>query len=443
MPRIPAKVFECTICVKTYRWKSYLIRHQNSCHISNPTLYTCTTCKKTFNLLGSLNKHVKDVHLKIKNYWCVFCEKQFKRKLHLDRHILSHIGEKQFWCNMCYYECSRKDALKVHRKQHTHNKENPYEQFRCETCTKSFDYNYDLTRHLQTHNPSRPRPYSCTICQKDFITIQNLEEHSQVFHEKIKKYSCVFCEKHFGRVDDLNSHIMRHIGEKPFLCNTCDKELASSQGLKHHKRLHAKQDLFKCNQCSKAYGTLVNLQVHRLNHEPKSFQCVICFNMFASNKSLELHILKHVNEKPFFCSKCDEEFKRNRALNLHMKRGQCKEKMATWTKSFSSKAKTAQTEKSDGQGGENFMQEDAAPEERENHVEISIPNVGLPGEEESGTLPLDRAPEAVPEANSVRENNKRPEVRVCEVCGEQFSGEKLDKDYSMHIIAKKHYLGKY
>ncbi|CAL8130985.1 unnamed protein product [Orchesella dallaii] len=439
MPRIPAKVFKCTKCVKTYNFKSDLIRHQNTCHISKPAVYTCKTCKKTFNRVDRLGRHVKYVHLKMKNHWCVFCEKQFRTKQHLDRHILGHVGENHYWCNMCDFELSRKVQLKLHRKQH--NVEKPYKKYRCEICTKSFIYNYQLTEHLQIHNPSRPRPYFCAICQKDFTTAYHLERHVQDIHEKIKKYSCVFCEKQFARADKLNEHIRSHIGEKPFLCDTCDNELASSQRLKSHKMLHTKQNLIKFNQRSKADGTLVNLQTHRLNHEPKSFQCVICLEMFATNRNLEFHILKHVNEKPFFCTECDEEFKVKNALTLHMKRGQCNEKMATF---FASKGRTSQTEESDGKNGEDFMDEDLAlQEETQNHVEVSIPNVGLPGEEESGTLPLDRAPEAVPEANSVRENNKRPEVRVCEVCGEQFSGEKLDKDYGMHIIAKKHYLWKH
>ncbi|CAL8135629.1 unnamed protein product [Orchesella dallaii] len=435
MPRIPAKVFKCTKCVKTYKFKSCLIRHQNYCHISKPTVYTCTTCKKTFNRLEYLEIHVKYVHQKIKNYRCVFCEKQFGTKDKLDRHILSHTGEKHFWCDKCVKELSTIKGLEIHRKQH--NEEKTHKDYRCEICSKAFEYNHKLIRHLLTHNPLRPRPHNCTICQKDFTTFQNLQQHSQAVHQKIKEYSCVFCEKQCGRLGDLNSHIMWHIGEKPFLCDTCDMEFANLRGLKNHKRLHTKQNLFKCNQCSKAYTTLKKLEVHKLNH----FKLSLSKNQ--SNFNLESHILKHVKEKPFLCSECGEEFKSKNVFTLHLKRGQCSKKKVISTKPFPSRANTTETEKTDGEDGVDAMNEDLAQEEIENHLEISIPNVCLPGEEESRTFPLNAAPVAVPEANIVRETTKRPEVRVCGVCGEQFRGEKLDKDYGMHIIAKKHYLWKF
>ncbi|CAL8114648.1 unnamed protein product [Orchesella dallaii] len=441
MQKISTKVFKCRICSKTLKSKQSLNRHQDTHNVSRPRVHSCRTCKKTFFHNFHLNKHVKNVHKKIKNYWCVFCEKQFCTKDSLDRHIIYHIGEKHFWCNMCDYEFSGKETLEIHHKQH--NKKQHYKKYRCETCSKSFDYKRNLMRHLQTHNLSRPRPYVCTICNTDFITFNSLQKHSRVVHQKIQKYSCVFCEKQFGCLSSLNRHIIGHVGEKHFFCDICDKEFMRRNLLRDHKMLHTKQTLFKCSQCSKAFLSLASLQVHRLNHEPKSFQCIICRKMFASNKHLESHILKHIKEKPFFCSECDEEFKVQKALTLHLKSGQCCKKKWISSKPFSSKSKTSQTETSDGQDGEDVMDEDLVQEETENHVEVSIPNEGLPGDEESGTLPLNRAPPAVPEANSVRETNKLPEVRVCEVCGEQFSGEKLHKDYGIHIIANKHYLRKF
>ncbi|CAL8114436.1 unnamed protein product [Orchesella dallaii] len=443
MPKRFPEVFKCRICLKPYKSKRGLSRHQGSHNASRPRDYSCITCKKTFFRSDILYSHVKNVHQKINTCWCVFCEKQFCNKRSLDLHIRSHTGEKHFWCDMCDNEFKTKAALEIHRKQHTEGK--TYKKYRCETCSRSFDVKSNYTRHLQIHNPVRPRPYLCAICDKQFTSYHDLERHSRLVHEKIKKYPvCVFCEEQFGTVYDLNQHIIKHIGEKHFFCDICDKEFTKATALRNHKKLHTKQNLFKCTKCSKAYTELKSLKVHRLNHEPKSFQCVFCEKLFARNINLEAHILMHVNEKPFFCSECDEEFKLQKALALHLKTGQCSKKKVISSEPFSSKANTSQTEQSDGQDEEDVMDEDLElQEETENHLEVIIPNVCLPGEEESGTLPLDRAPEAVPEANSVRENNERPEVRVCGVCGEQFSGEKLDKDYSMHILAKKHYVWKF
>ncbi|CAL8114639.1 unnamed protein product [Orchesella dallaii] len=338
MQKIPGEqVFKCRICLKTYKSKRNLNKHQDTHNASIPRVIECTICKRTFCRITVRNAHVKNVHQKLKNHCCVFCEKRFATKGDLNIHIMNHIGEKRFWCNMCDCEFSRKDTLQMHQKQH--KEKQSYKENRCEICSKSFYDKGNLIRHLQTHNPSRPRPYWCTICNKCFTTSACLEEHSLVVHQKIKKYSCVFCEKPFGRLGDLNDHIIGHVGEKHFWCKTCDKELSASRALKNHKMLHAKRKLFKCSQCFKACTTLASLKIHRLSHEPKSFQCVICLQMFARNKYLEWHILKHVKEKPCFCSECDEEFKLPKALTLHLKRGQCSKKKPTSSKSYSSKAK--------------------------------------------------------------------------------------------------------
>merc|ERR1719499_1146727 len=45
-------------------------------------------------------------------YKCDECEKNFKKKSHLDEHMLIHAGEKPFKCEKCGWSFRRKDKMR-------------------------------------------------------------------------------------------------------------------------------------------------------------------------------------------------------------------------------------------------------------------------------------------------------------------------------------------
>jgi len=51
----------------------------------------------------------------------------------------------------------------------------------------------DITEHP---HDDKPRPYLCTVCDKQFTTNGSLNAHKQI-HNTGKLYSCSQCEKRF------------------------------------------------------------------------------------------------------------------------------------------------------------------------------------------------------------------------------------------------------
>ena len=82
------------------------------------------------------------------------------------------------------------------------------EKYICNTCSKTFDRPYRLQRHLQIHNPNRPK-VSCHLCDKAFTRLDTLENHMKCLHSNDRPFKCTFsgCPKRFP----LQSALIHHL----------------------------------------------------------------------------------------------------------------------------------------------------------------------------------------------------------------------------------------
>ncbi|KAH6921486.1 hypothetical protein HPB50_001460 [Hyalomma asiaticum] len=49
---------------------------------------------------------------------CSYCEKVFRQKCDLDKHLNVHTGERTYPCDLCLMAFARKDSLKRHSRLH-------------------------------------------------------------------------------------------------------------------------------------------------------------------------------------------------------------------------------------------------------------------------------------------------------------------------------------
>lgn len=82
------------------------------------------------------------------------CSKSFKRREHLQKHIVLHTGEKKFTCEHCAKSFPRRDALQDHlRRIHGTVNSVDAEEFSCNLCDKVFLQHSNLVRHRnQVHH---------------------------------------------------------------------------------------------------------------------------------------------------------------------------------------------------------------------------------------------------------------------------------------------------
>lgn len=126
-----------------------------------------------------------------KSYKCLSyrCEKTFRFKSDMERHIIIHSKDRPYICSFpnCSRSFKRPDALKNHLQTHSQDF-----SFACTVkgCNAQFHKRTSLQYHLLKHNSEK---FLCDFpgCQKSFLTYKHLKQHKNttVYHQKLATYS--------------------------------------------------------------------------------------------------------------------------------------------------------------------------------------------------------------------------------------------------------------
>lgn len=141
--------FSCTICDRSFGYKSALKQHMKSRH-STVRGYHCKECQKAFKTSSGLYNHRRLVHLPQFNFVCDECKKQFKLQHELQRHRRTvHEKVKKYFCDQCEKGFFLQDSLTRHKR--THDKET---EFECDHCGFRTTQRRYLICHLNRKHPS-------------------------------------------------------------------------------------------------------------------------------------------------------------------------------------------------------------------------------------------------------------------------------------------------
>ena len=197
--------FQCHICPKILKSKSYLNSHLKHCHNINDGKYECNICGHIAKRPTLLEKHMK-IHDETDSAFgrdeleCVDCGKVFKSMLHLRSHSRIHMDRK-FLCDICAKSFSTKTKLRTHRMTHTGEK--PY---KCGSCDYSSAQRGNLRLHMKTHEREykltlEKRPYKCQKCDYTVNRITYFLQHMKS-HDKDKRDAETELEKQMEREVD-------------------------------------------------------------------------------------------------------------------------------------------------------------------------------------------------------------------------------------------------
>lgn len=197
---------QCQLCWKTFN-SNYGLKIHMYVH-NTEKQFKCQFCEKLFKQKSYLNKHVKYFHSTgkyTKRFFCPYCAKRFRVRYDLQNHIPIHTGEKPFQCAHCLKYFSKRFALSKHIK-YIHLTTLKY--FPCDICGKTFKQSCTLKGHKLVH--TNKRPFECLQCGKCFKRRSTLNVHIDCVHLKVYNHViCWHCEKQFTRKSLLKRHIER------------------------------------------------------------------------------------------------------------------------------------------------------------------------------------------------------------------------------------------
>ena len=160
--------------------------------------------KKTSNLLVQIDETNKSLKREIdrkleeletlKKYKCLQCDRLFRLRSNLNHHIKGVHEKVRYPCQRCEKQCFDKRTLKKH---------NCKTGFKCSICDKSFKSKSSLYKHVKgIHDKLR---FYCKLCYGNYSDKSNLRKHVLSVHENVK-YSCEFCDKAFSDQSNLITH---------------------------------------------------------------------------------------------------------------------------------------------------------------------------------------------------------------------------------------------
>lgn len=199
------------------------------------------------------------------------------------------------------------------------NKMKSGSQFICTSCSKVFDRPYRLQRHMQIHNPNRPR-VACHICDRTFTRFDTLENHMKCLHTEERPFKCMVesCNKTFATQSTLFHHQKTHTNGKPYNCRECNTSFALLNEYKQHmKNIHADTRDLRCSDCYKVFVSSAELDKHKLVEH--RLECEMCGKTFARLAYLKMHVHIHDGDNLFNCQFCSTGFDTEYAYKQHLR----------------------------------------------------------------------------------------------------------------------------
>ncbi|XP_055602493.1 zinc finger protein 267-like isoform X2 [Uranotaenia lowii] len=188
--------------------------------------------------------------------------------------------------------------------------------YKCKTCNKEFQLEYNLIRHTKLHTEKKPL---CKICNK-LISRRYFTEHLQK-HVKAMKHNGTGMLKGIKKVPQQRRFPMsartiklepgnpssaqvvapalRIVRRQPpgqHVCEICKKIMPTAHSLKRHTYIH-KHAKPVCKICHKQISIRYFTE-HLKRHLSKGDKyCEVCGKKFVNERCLEKHRLKHDNDK--------------------------------------------------------------------------------------------------------------------------------------------------
>ena len=239
----------------------------------------CKVCGKMFSSAApkKVNWHLK-CHEESENFQCNECDLKFKRKFTLKRHMLEDHG-KSFHLDSIEEDIldhSELASKRMDEKEKSSSMEKTEKKHECVACNKVFRLKRYLDRHVDL-NHKESEPFKCSYCDDKFKHKKNLKMHESIVHLKNVynghrfmqeipvKYSCKLCMKEFNRLDTLRRHEKIHQTSNPkHVCHLCPKKFTRKHFLTVHIKIihNPERNAYSCITCGRKFKRKQSLVRH-------------------------------------------------------------------------------------------------------------------------------------------------------------------------------------
>ena len=216
--------------------------------------------------------------------------------------ILKYDGKKNITSDT---KLNLQDDFVIIRKSKNATKPN----FRCKLCEKSFKLKCRMQRHVKKVH-EKASETKCELCKKSFYDVYCLQVHMNTFHNKKKNFICDSCDQRFVSKGALLIHTqVRHERSQTSNCDTCDKTFTSKRGLRNHLENVHSNFRYKCSLCLETFSMKSSLKRHfNLKHQNQDevIKCDIC-DKIVSDIRKHKKIMHAVSER-HPCHICGKDF---------------------------------------------------------------------------------------------------------------------------------------
>ncbi|XP_059513553.1 zinc finger protein 462 isoform X2 [Myotis daubentonii] len=322
--------------------------------------YSCQYCSFVSAFRHNLDRHMQTHHGHHKPFRCKLCSFKSSYNSRLKTHLLkAHAGEHAYKCSWCSFSTMtisqlKEHSLKVHGKALTlprprivsllssHNHHSAQKATSAEEVEDSNDSSYseppDVQQQLNHYqsaalarNNSRvsPGPLSgaageqkaeavlhCEFCEFSSGYIQSIRRHYRDKHGGKKLFKCKDCSFYTGFKSAFTMHVeaghsaVPEEGPKDLRCPLCLYHTKYKRNMIDHIVLHREERVVPIEVCRSKLSKYLQGVV---------FRCDKCTFTCSSDESLQQHIEKHNELKPYKCQLCYYEAKHTEELDGHLR----------------------------------------------------------------------------------------------------------------------------
>lgn len=232
----------------------------------------------------------------------------------------------------------------------------------CRLCSEKITELYQLVDHLilkheikfnkdigMRMNAFKLDEFSvnCSICDRRFRTFGHLLVHTNKDHKGLSDVLCDICGQHFRSAKYLKQHVRNEHTKKPVVCSLCGLTVISKNKLRthmqnfhdhrykcyvcsdqfptHYKRsrhmmlAHKTREVIKCSYCPRSfvYQSSMMRHVRETHLQERTAICTVCGWKSITQYDLQMHMMKHSNERNFKCPACEKAFKTKKTMRQH------------------------------------------------------------------------------------------------------------------------------